>query len=353
MAGLLGAVESERDEQLLESHRAGDAAAFGRLYELHYDRLLRFVRHRVRDYHLAEEITQDAFVRAFGAAQHLKDGSRFYPWLTVIAQRLAIDSFRRGGRVSPVAEFDADLGFEPPADEHLIAACEAEALEAALGRVRERHRQVLRWQTQGMSYEDIAERLNAPITTVPPLLFRARQALRREYLAVTEAERIAAVPVFGTLGLAFRRWTSRGTQLASWVPEPAMLTAQFASLVMVVGVALGMGSSAVHLEHGSDAPADAAGSGPTMTAPNAAAVEGGADEATRRDTPDAPREGEPAMRRALPEFGIDQSAADEARADMRHQSPYYVEFGETWIAVDPEGDARHAREVVEEGVPVP
>lgn len=351
MTGLLGAVESERDEQLLHNHRAGDAAAFGRLYELHYDRLLRFVRHRVRDYHLAEEITQDAFVRAFGAAQHLKDGSRFYPWLTVIAQRLAIDSFRRGGRVSPVAEFNADLGFEPAADEHLIAACEAEALEAALGRVRERHRQVLRWQTQGKTYEDIAELLNAPITTVPPLLFRARQALRREYLAVTEAERIAAVPALGALGLAFRRWTSRGTQMASWVPEPAMLTAQFASLVMVVGVALGMGSIAVNLEQGSGVPVGAVDGGTDMILPPAFAVGGVDSGETGWDAADAPpgddKEVSELVGRARPDVGI--GGPGRARA-MEHarDAPYRLEAGPVGIGLDPESDLGYASDLVGE-----
>lgn len=343
MAGLLGAVESERDERLLEDHCAGDNAAFGRLYELHYDRLLRFVRHRVRDYHLAEEITQDAFVRAYGAAAHLKDGRRFYPWLTVIAQRLAIDHFRRSGRVSPVAEFEGELGFEPAADEHLIAACEAEALEAALGRVRERHRQVLRWQNEGMSYEDIAVRLNAPITTVPPLLFRARQALRREYLAVTEAERIAAVPVLGALAAWFRRCRVRGTQLASWVPEPAMFTAQLASAALIVGIGLSGPSGTAVDWTASPSNAGAADFGASAQ-PMSGAVVADADDLDVQGEPSDQRSGE-RLDGTAPYIGLGGSGREQAQEYVR-QSPYSFEAGPVGFGVDPERDVSSLRELV-------
>lgn len=349
MAGLLSAVESERDQRLLDLHRDSDPAAFAKLYELHYDRLLRFVRQRVRDWHLAEEITQDAFVRAFGALDQLRDGSRFYPWLTVIAQRLTVDAFRRGGRVSPVAELDGEMGVEPAADEHLIAACEAEALEAALGRVRERHRQVLRWQTDGLTYEDIAARLNAPLTTVPPLLFRARQALRREYLALIEAERLTAVPVIGAVLAWSRRWRARGAQFLGQMPDPGMLTANIAGAVVLAGVALGSTggghgvewhdhptSSSTLMETG--APSDLSERSGRNAAASASSADGTAGPSERQSD---------VIKATAPQVGLDPGMRRRASDEMR-RSPYYTRIGPVETGPDPEGDLAYMRGVIED-----
>ena len=349
MAGLLSAVESERDQRLLDLHRDSDPAAFAKLYELHYDRLLRFVRQRVRDWHLAEEITQDAFVRAFGALDQLRDGSRFYPWLTVIAQRLTVDAFRRGGRVSPVAELDGELGVEPAADEHLIAACEAEALEAALGRVRERHRQVLRWQTDGLTYEDIAARLNAPLTTVPPLLFRARQALRREYLALIEAERLSAVPVLGAVLAWSRRWRARGAQFLGQMPEPGMLTANIAGAVVLAGVALGStgGGHGVgwHDHPAAAAPAVEASASAGPNAPSDAEAAVSPSSSQGQAGPSGSRPG--VVKAATPQLSNDPAFRRRAEEHAR-RSPYYTEIGPIGTGPDPEGDLAYMREFIDQ-----
>lgn len=349
MPGLLSAVETERDASLLGRHRAGDPTAFGELYQLHYDRLVRYLRHRVRDWHVAEEIAQDTFVRAYGAAAHLKDDSRFYPWLTVIAQRLAIDWFRRSGRVSLVAELDRELGEEAPADEGVIAACEAEAVGAAMGRVRERHRQVLRWQNEGMSYEDIAERLNAPLTTVPPLLFRARQALRREYLALMETERIAAVPVLGALVAWSRRWRARGLVIANYAPDPAMLTAQIAGVVLVVAGVVGpfAGAAAVHgsTTVGFDRASTDGAPGTTVGTGRHGWTSTAASEAS--DGSSGMSQGRPLVERAMPYVRLDGAEHNRAKERARREALYYVEFGDTWIALDPHGDAQRTVEMAD------
>lgn len=356
MAGLLTAVETDRDEHLLSRHLSGDASAFGDLYALHYDRLLRHVRRRVRDWHLAEEIVQDTFVRAYEASAHLNDPRRFYPWLTVIANRLAIDAFRRAGRVSPVAALDAQMGLEPPADEGVIAACEAEAVEAAMARVRERHRQVLAWQNQGVSYEGIAQRLDAPLTTVPPLLFRARQAFKREYLAMVEADGLAAVPVLGAMVASFRRWRLRGSQFASHFPEPAVFTAQVAGAVMTAAAVLGpFGAGADGISSGI---AFEATSSPAIGDASAGTALAGGDEAQNRlsgrgDDGDArPGDGQ-IVDRAMPYVRVNQAAHDRTREEARRQAPYFIEVGPAWFALDPEGDAERTAEIVDDSSGLP
>src|SRR5438477_4866475 len=87
-------VDLIRDRSLVELCQAGDEAAFGDLYVRYYQRLLRFCIRRVGNVHEAEEITQEAFARAFTAMPRFAGERRFYPWLTVIAARLCIDSHR-------------------------------------------------------------------------------------------------------------------------------------------------------------------------------------------------------------------------------------------------------------------
>jgi RNA polymerase sigma-70 factor (ECF subfamily) len=201
MTALIDAMEDDRDRRLVERHQAGDDAAFAQLYALHYGRLVRFCRRLVRDPHTAEEVAQDAFLRAYTSLDRFEGDRRFYPWLTVIARRLVIDRLRRDSRVDIRANVEA--GLSGAAEDVAVQRIEGDHLLTALERVRDRHRQVLHLRDwEGLSYEAIAERLGLARTAVPPLLHRARQALRREYLLVTEG-RVAAL-------LRSRRCTTRG-----------------------------------------------------------------------------------------------------------------------------------------------
>ncbi|HWG98823.1 MAG TPA: RNA polymerase sigma factor [Pilimelia sp.] len=348
MAGLLTAVDTDRDEHLLSRHLSGDVAAFGDLYALHYDRLLRHVRRRVRDWHLAEEIVQDTFVRAYEASAHLNDPRRFYPWLTVIANRLAIDAFRRAGRVSPVAALDPKMGHEPAADERLIAACEAEAIEAAMGRVRERHRQVLAWQNQGVSYEGIAQRLDAPLTTVPPLLFRARQALKREYLAVVEAEGRTAVPMVGAMAAWFRRWRLRGNQFASHFPEPAVFTAQVCTAAVVIGTAIvgpvgdprGMGVMGV-----GPASPEMASHMESADSGSVAALDGIPQNIYAAGTSESDEGPVLVDGNGVAAAGVGGAGRHRAQRQVQ-EAPYSVQYGPIGVGLDPQGDAERLRELM-------
>lgn len=232
---MLEQLAGERDHGLIARSVAGDGDAFGELYALYHPRLLRFCRARVRDVFLAEELAQEAFTRAFGALDRLQDHGRFYPWLTVIAHRLISDHYRRSWRLSFTAVVDP--GLDPPADEGLIARAESDALRVALGRVRPRHREVLQLRdAEGLSYDEIAVTLGTSTSTVAPLLHRARAALRREYLLVTQSERIAGLAPLVTVPLAWsRRARARVARYVAWMPDANAFCAPAACLAIVAG----------------------------------------------------------------------------------------------------------------------
>ena len=328
-ATLLSDTELERDRRLVEAHQAGDVSAFGQLYRLHHERLLRFCQRKTRDPHLAEEIAQEAFLKAYRALDGLNGGKRFYPWLTVIASRLAIDHHRRAGRVQPSAAIE--LGAVDDTHERMERQVDREQVLQALERVRLRHREVLRLRDyEDLSYDAIAQRLGTSPAVVQSLLHRARQALRREYLAVTE--HAGLVPLLGPACAALRRLRARAGRAASWLPDPSALGAPLAAATLALGGALGAWTA--------PAPQGAASSGSA-----AAAVEPATGPAAARLVAQpAPAVGEPAGvppsrqgrgPRAPAEVWVGPAGAAEARAHGEDM-PARVDTGRAIVAADPE-----------------
>ena len=188
-------VDLDRDRILVERCQAGDAGAFGSLYARYYERLLRFCLRRLHDRHEAEDAAQEAFARAWKALPNFAGERRFYPWLTVIAGNICTDMLRRRSRSTPTE--DVELGARPPvgattaatADEMIIAAADGELAHKALDRLSVRHRHVLALrEDSGWTYQQIADHEGVEIGTIETLLWRARQALKREFIALSESK---------------------------------------------------------------------------------------------------------------------------------------------------------------------
>jgi RNA polymerase sigma-70 factor (ECF subfamily) len=220
-----GAVDLDRDRLLVLRHQGGERHAFDELYRRYHHRLVRYCQRRVGDEHVAEELAQEAFVRALRALPTFGGERRFYPWLAVIAGRLCIDHHRRNGRVEPSAEVDP--GSVEADHEALWASVDHLHLAAAVERLAPRHREILELREQrGWSYQELAAHLDVPLTTVEALLHRARKALRREYAAVAgeDAGRLAAFGGLAALLLRSKAWLGalRAEQVA---PAAAALAA--------------------------------------------------------------------------------------------------------------------------------
>ena len=93
-----GRVDLDRDRVLVLRHQRGEADAFDELYRRYHPRLVLYCRRRGGDPHVAEELAQEAFLRALRAMPQFGGDRRFYPWMTVIAGRLCIDHHRRSAR---------------------------------------------------------------------------------------------------------------------------------------------------------------------------------------------------------------------------------------------------------------
>ena len=236
-------VDLGRDRSLVEQFQAGDLSAFDDLYRRYFQRLYRFCLKRVGDSHEAEELAQEAFTRAYLNLDNLGGDRRFYPWVTVIAGRLCVDTHRRRARSQP--SDDVDPGVVDGGQEAILNQADIVLLNEAISRLATRHQEVLDLrERQGFSYQRIAEYYGVSLGTVEALLWRARKALRREFLTLTngEAPAIAGAP----LGVMSRLagWRMR---LGVWLGDRGQpVVAGAAALATATAVSLtGAGSATV------------------------------------------------------------------------------------------------------------
>ena len=99
-------IQFQDDHQLVKQYIDGDEQAFEILLLRHKDRIFRSIYNKVRDYDLAEDIFQEAFIKiiqTFKLGNYNEEG-KFLPWSLRIAQNLVIDHFRKSGRVKMINE---------------------------------------------------------------------------------------------------------------------------------------------------------------------------------------------------------------------------------------------------------
>jgi RNA polymerase sigma-70 factor (ECF subfamily) len=188
-------VDLDRDRVLVERCQAGDSGAFGNLYARYYERLLRFCLRRLNDRHEAEDAAQEAFARAWKALPNFAGERRFYPWLTVIAGNICTDMLRRRSRSTPTDDLELSAqqqvggGAIETSEELVLAAVDGELVNKALDRLSVRHRHVLAMREgSGWTYQQIADHEGVEIGTIETLLWRARQALKREFTVLSESK---------------------------------------------------------------------------------------------------------------------------------------------------------------------
>jgi len=182
---------SERviDQQLVERAQRGDKQAFGLLVEKYQRKLARLVSRLVRDPGEVEDVTQEAFVKAYRALPTFRGDSAFYTWLYRIGINTAKNYLVAMGRRAPTStevEAEEAEGFdggellrEISTPESLLLTKEiAGTVNAAIDALPEELRSAIQLrELEGMSYEEIAQLMDCPVGTVRSRIFRAREAI--------------------------------------------------------------------------------------------------------------------------------------------------------------------------------
>lgn len=177
------------EKRLVSQARSGCEEASRALVETHQDRLFAFVWRIMRDHHEAEEICQEAFLRAFSALDSFSAEYRFSTWLFTIAYRLCLNQIRRRKSVTGELDFAVLPSGEPDAADRVAESEEARRLKdeiwSAVDQLSVPQRAaVLLFYREGMSCEAISKTLGIPMATAKSHLHRARARLR-ESLAET------------------------------------------------------------------------------------------------------------------------------------------------------------------------
>jgi RNA polymerase sigma-70 factor (ECF subfamily) len=184
--------DREDDQQLVESAQRGDKRAFELLVIQYHRKLGRLLSRMVRDPGEVEDVTQEAFIKAYRALPNFRGESAFYTWLYRIAINTAKNYLVALGRRAPTTtEFDnedaesfddAEALRDTATPENLLMGREvATAVNRAVEALPEDLRTAITLrEIEGLSYEEIAGVMDCPIGTVRSRIFRAREAIAVE-----------------------------------------------------------------------------------------------------------------------------------------------------------------------------
>jgi len=156
----------------------------------HLDALVRLARFLMRGNRpAAEDLVQDAVLRAFEAFPGFQPGTNLRAWLFRILRNTYVDHLRRHGRESQLIDRDAEAPETGSALEDFQAQarreCSAADLEAALDQLPAELRVVLLLvDGEGMRYEEVAQVMECPVGTVRSRLHRGRRLLRQQLLEI-------------------------------------------------------------------------------------------------------------------------------------------------------------------------
>lgn len=173
--------QQDTDQKLIDRCREGDMEAFGVLWQQHRSAVFRSVMGVVGNAQDAEDITQEAFLRAFRGLRSFRGESQLRTWLIRIGVHLAIDHVKRR-KAHPEVSLDWDVGTQSDIDPHATLERNElrETVRKAIDALPAHHRTVVVLRDiEGMDYSEMAKILDCSVGSVKLRLFRARRLLKQ------------------------------------------------------------------------------------------------------------------------------------------------------------------------------
>jgi RNA polymerase sigma-70 factor (ECF subfamily) len=178
----------DTDKELVRRVQKGDRRAFDLLFARYQHKIVNLVGRYLRNPQDVEDVTQEAFIKAFKALPRFRGDSAFYTWLYRIAINTAKNHMVAKSRRPPGADVDVeDAEFmdgaealkESESPEAALARDElSDAIDEAIGALPDDLRSAVTLREfDGLSYEQIAEIMECPVGTVRSRIFRARESI--------------------------------------------------------------------------------------------------------------------------------------------------------------------------------
>lgn len=164
----------KQEQKLVKAAQQGDSKAFEQLYRMHHGRVYALSLRLCGDRHWAEDLCQDAFVRAWNKLESFKGDSKFGTWLYRVTANLVISNLRRSK-----AKYEDDLDTVEEIS-HIDKTFDLDGdIEKAMLKLPDGARTVLvLYSLEGYTHEEIANTLNIAVGTSKAQLHRARNSLK-------------------------------------------------------------------------------------------------------------------------------------------------------------------------------
>lgn len=183
--------ESDLDQELVRRVQRGDSTAFDALVRKYQHRIVALIGRYIADWSECQDVAQETFIRAYRALPNFRGDSQFYTWLHRIAVNTAKNHLVAQNRRPPTDDVDAsdaeqyDSGTRlretaTPENELLRQEIELTVMRAVEALPEELRMAINLREVEGLSYEEIAARMDCPIGTVRSRIFRAREAIDNE-----------------------------------------------------------------------------------------------------------------------------------------------------------------------------
>ena len=176
--------DNNKESELVHSLVAGRESAYRQIIDEYRDPILRLCRGFTGSADDAEDLAQDIFIEVFRSVSRFKADSSLSTWIYRIAVNKSLNFIRDRNKIGHDDYYEAgdigDSGNEDPADQQLIRKDHARALHQAIERLPENQNTAfVLSKYEDMSYADIADIMQASVSSVESLLFRAKRNLQK------------------------------------------------------------------------------------------------------------------------------------------------------------------------------
>ena len=184
-------LSQQLDHELIKRVQRGDSAAFDLLVRKYQHRIVALIGRYVADWSECQDVAQETFLRAYRALGNFRGDAQFYTWLHRIAVNTAKNHLVAGNRRPPTEDIDVgdaeqfESGLrlrdnDTPERELMRQQMEQTVMRAVEGLPEELRQAITLREVDGLSYEEIAQRMDCPIGTVRSRIFRAREAIAEQ-----------------------------------------------------------------------------------------------------------------------------------------------------------------------------
>ncbi|MGV8942374.1 MAG: RNA polymerase sigma factor RpoE [Lysobacter sp.] len=184
-------LDQDLDQDLVRRVQQGDSTAFDALVRKYQHRIVGLIGRYISDWSECQDVAQEAFMRAYRALPNFRGDAQFYTWLHRIAVNTAKNHLVAQNRRPPTDDIDVgdaeqfDTGIrlrdtDTPERELMRQEVEQAVMRVVDGLPEDLRVAISLREVDGLSYDEIAQKMGCPIGTVRSRIFRAREAIDQE-----------------------------------------------------------------------------------------------------------------------------------------------------------------------------